>query len=469
MRHLTLALALLLACNKNRDEGPPKPTAPAVAEHPKPEAPKVHTEKRGALTWIEDDYPAAVAQARAEKKPVFLDAWALWCHTCLSMRSYVFTDPSLAPLADRFVWVGIDTEQPRNAPIVAQFTPEVWPTFYLIDPTDESILGRWAGSGSVAQMRAFLTDGERAMQQAHAAEATGDDPLALLVQGDRAAQGRNYAGAAKLYEQALAKAPADWPRRADALGAWLLALWRSDAGKCVDLGLARMNDTGNAASAADFAAFATFCADELPAKDPRIEKIRRAAAARWQALIDDASAPLTPDDKGDVYGLLIDTLGQLGDAKGARAAAEARLALLDKAAAEAPDALAASTYDWARADTYLTLGRGEEAVAFLSKRENAAPDDYNPPYWLARVLQKLGRHADALAAMDRALAKITPPRKAAALSIKASIQEAMGDKPAAAATLRELLAHYKRLPPGLVRPGQIDGTEKRLIKLEGGK
>jgi len=303
------------------------------------------------------------------------------------------------------------------------------------------------------------------MQQAHAAGATGNDPLALLVQADRAAQGRQHAEAAKLYEQALAKAPADWPRRADVLGSWLMVLWRSDPGACVDLGLAKMNDTGNAASAGDFAAFATYCADELPAKDPRIAKIRRAAAVRWQALIDDASAPLTADDRGDVYGLLIETLGKLGDQKGARTAAEKRLALLDEAVAHAPDALAASTYDWARADSYLTLGRGDEAVAFLQKREAAAPDDYNPPYWLARVLLKLGRHADALAAMDRALAKITPPRKGAALSIKASIQEAMKDRTAAAKTLEELIAHYQGLAPGLLRPGQLEGAQKRLAAL----
>jgi tetratricopeptide (TPR) repeat protein len=477
MRQIPLAVALLLAsaCGQTKEQPSAKPSPAPAAEPPK--APEVHTEKRGPLSWIEDDYPAALARARAEKKPLFVDEWALWCHTCLSMRSYVFTDPTLEPFADRFVWLGIDTEQPKNAPAVAKLTPEVWPTFYLIDPTDEAILGKWAGSGSAAQMRAFLADGERAMQQAHASEATGNDPLALLIRGDRAAQARQYAEAAALYEQALAKAPADWPRRVDVLSSWLMVLWRSDPSKCLDLGLTRMGDTGNAASAADFAAFAVFCADEVEQannekkapRDPRIEKVRRAAVAHWQKLVDQPAAPLTADDRGDVYGLLVLTLGQLGDKKGARTAAEKRLALLDKAVAEAPDAMAAATYDWARADSYLALGRGDEAIAFLEKREAGAPDDYNPPYWLARVLMQLGRYPDALAAMDRALAKITPPRKGAALSIKATIQEKMGDKPAAAATLRDLIAHYKTLPPGLIRPGQVEGAEKRLAALEPAK
>jgi hypothetical protein len=216
MRTIVLAAALLAACSKTTDQSSPKPVPAPAAEPPRPAAPEVHTGQRGPLAWIEDDYPAALARAREKKVPLFLDTWALWCHTCLSMRSYVFTDATLAPFADRFVWLGIDTELPANAPAVAKFTPEVWPTFYLIDPTDETILGKWAGSGSVAQMRAFLTDGERTMQQAHAGDATGDDPLALLVRADRAAQEKKYPQAAELYEQALAKAPADWSRRADA-------------------------------------------------------------------------------------------------------------------------------------------------------------------------------------------------------------------------------------------------------------
>ncbi|MBV9949383.1 MAG: thioredoxin family protein, partial [Myxococcales bacterium] len=39
---------------------------------------------------MEDDYPRALAEARARHLPLFVDAWAAWCHTCLSVRSYVF-------------------------------------------------------------------------------------------------------------------------------------------------------------------------------------------------------------------------------------------------------------------------------------------------------------------------------------------------------------------------------------------
>lgn len=35
-------------------------------------------EPKSALPFIENDYPKAVALARARKKPIFVDAWAPW-------------------------------------------------------------------------------------------------------------------------------------------------------------------------------------------------------------------------------------------------------------------------------------------------------------------------------------------------------------------------------------------------------
>src|SRR5688500_17030216 len=51
-----------------------------------------------ALSVIDDDIPAALAEARATGKLLFVEAWAAWCHTCISMKNYVLPDPSLVPL-----------------------------------------------------------------------------------------------------------------------------------------------------------------------------------------------------------------------------------------------------------------------------------------------------------------------------------------------------------------------------------
>jgi len=44
-------------------------SASALAAPPEPRSP---------LPFIENDYPKALAEARAKKKPIFADAWAPW-------------------------------------------------------------------------------------------------------------------------------------------------------------------------------------------------------------------------------------------------------------------------------------------------------------------------------------------------------------------------------------------------------
>ena len=56
----------------------------------------------------------------------------------------------------------------------------------------------------------------------------------------------------------------------------------------------------------------------------------------------------------------------------------------------------AQTFDYARANAYVALGRADEAVAMLTRRERELPDSYEPPARLARVLFKSGRLPEAL-------------------------------------------------------------------------
>src|SRR4051812_6080158 len=60
--------------------------------------------------FVEDDVAGAAARARAEGKALFVDAWAPWCHTCLSMKNFVLGDPSLGALEDRVVFASVDTD-----------------------------------------------------------------------------------------------------------------------------------------------------------------------------------------------------------------------------------------------------------------------------------------------------------------------------------------------------------------------
>jgi len=451
-----LIVFTLLSCQKS----PP----PEVAK-PAPTAREPAKTAVGPIRWVDDDLPGALASAKAAGKPLFIDAWAPWCHTCLSMRSYVFSDVTLAELADRFVWVAVDTEKPSSADFLAKYPLDVWPTFFIVDPADGEVAGRWLGSMSLQQLRGFLEDGERTVQLAHAGQMKPDDPLALVRAGDKLALQGKLAEAASRYAEARAKAPADWPRRTEALVGQARALQRAkDYSPCVDLGLSEVARAGNGPNAGDFTSFALDCADELPKDDPRVEKMRRAGLDRLLGLETDDKAPLSADDRGDIWRMIWDLREKLGDADGAKEAAQKRVALLDDAAAKAPDAQAASTFDWARAESLLYLGRGPDAAKLLEKSEAALPDDYNPPSRLARVHYEQKEYGEALAAVDRALAKVYGPRKGNVLGLKTDILDKQGRKDEARKVAEERVALYQGLPQP--SPDALAAAKKRLQALQ---
>ncbi|MBC7975026.1 MAG: thioredoxin family protein, partial [Myxococcales bacterium] len=255
-----LAIAIVLAaCGKK--PAPPKadpgaartvePAAEAKAPTGDPCA-KAHAEGGEVMPWIADDLPSALACAKQRKVPVVLDLWAPWCHTCLSMQSTVFTDASFQPDVARFVFASLDTDKEINADAVAKYPLSAWPTFYVIGEDKstgqpDAVLARFVGAASVAQFHAFLDAGVKAQQGG----AAGAD--AHLLGAERAITVKDLATAEQELTQALAKAPADWARRPDALTTLIhTKRKRGDIAGCLDVADKSLDDTGSAAAATDF-------------------------------------------------------------------------------------------------------------------------------------------------------------------------------------------------------------------------
>ncbi len=114
------------------------------------------------------------------------------------------------------------------------------------------------------------------------------------------------------------------------------------------------------------------CAGHLP-DGPDREAARKAAVARLQAITARPPEGATVDDRADALGILAEALEASKDAAGAKKAQEARLALLEEAARSARTPDEAHTFDYLRANTYVALGRGDEAVRMLEQRERELP------------------------------------------------------------------------------------------------
>jgi thioredoxin-like negative regulator of GroEL len=478
MKRLLAIAIVLAACDKkpasqpDRAEAAARPAATAGerAAHSPAADPcaKAHAEGREVMPWISDDLPSALACARQRKVPVVIDEWAPWCHTCLSMQSTVFTDASLAPDVDRFVFAALDTDKEVNAAAIAKYPPSAWPTFYVIgqDATTgvpDAVLARFVGAASVAQFHAFLDAGVKALQGG----AAGAD--AHLLGAERAIAVKDLATGEQELAAALAQAPAGWSRRPDALTSLITTKRRrKDVAGCLDVAEKSMADTGNAAAATDFIVSAMMCADELKADAaaaPRIRKLRERAADRLAKLVADDKAPLSVDDRSDALANLREILDALGKHAEARATAENQRALLDDAAAKAGTPMAAMTYNWQRCEVYTYLGVPLEIVPALEKSAADLPREYDPRARLGWIYLKADKLPEAAKWTDEALRMVYGPRKSRVLGQRVEIAHKQHDAAAEKRFAQATVQLWESLPPGQANPEALAKAKDALAAL----
>jgi len=399
---------------------------------------------------------------------LFVDAWAVWCHTCSSMKHTVLGSPALAPLSKRVVFASVDTDRPENAAFLDKYAVTVWPTFFMIDPASGTLLGYWPGAASLRELSGFVDGSLDALDRLESKNLAPDSPLARLLAAKDAQASHDYAVAAKGYAALIAAAPADWPRRSEALLGWIQSLFQSDgAAKCARTGVKHLSEVSGAAMPADYCYYTLACIAHVHGAEQK--KLRQPVVARLRELTSHPPAGASADDRADALGILTEALLASGDRKGAGEASHKRLAILEAAAAASPTPEAASTYDDGRAGAYVALGRPDEAIKMLEKREQQLPDSFEPPARLASVLADLKRWKEALAAIDRALAHAYGPRALRYLALKARIQHALGNRKGRLAALETEVKGYKALARGQSNARGLRDAERRLREARAGK
>jgi thiol-disulfide isomerase/thioredoxin len=470
-----LSLCLALGCQPSITEVDPAAPAPALEPPSEPDAvpdasvapASAQHAEHGGLDWFVDSPEAALAEARQSGKLVLIDLWAPWCHTCLSMREYVLTAANLGALREQLVLLAVDTERAENAAVLERWAVSTWPTLYLVDGAGQ-VHARWVGAASPAQLTRFVRDGlhAQALSMGRAQKLPADAPLMLLSAADAASAKGDNNEAVALYRRALISAPADWPRRPESWVALAGALRKlGNQEDCMNIGLEVLGgaagELGASASATDFVYHVRNCTEALDPKDARKKTLATLAEQKLSELCLSQSAELTPDDRSDACGLLAEQRSELNDRPGERRALGERLRILEQAARGMPDAVAL-TYDWARCETLIKLGRASAAVRLLEARERALPDDYNPPYYLARVYKELGGGDKGLRAVERALGLAYGPRRVGMQTLKVDMLLLKGKTAEAEQTLRAQLLEYQGLPAGQRQPAREAAVAKRL-------
>jgi tetratricopeptide (TPR) repeat protein len=172
------------------------------------------------------------------------------------------------------------------------------------------------------------------------------------------------------------------------------------------------------------------------------------------------------DDHSGLYEVLVEARKADGDKAGEKAVAEEWLTYLEGEAAKAPNPDARAVFDSHRMLAAMTLEQPQRAIPALEQSERDLPNDYNPPARLTTLYRLSGRLDDALAASDRALAKVQGSRRLGVLSGRADLYVARKDPASAAKTLEEALAYAKTLPAAQVSSRQVEGLQKKLEGLK---
>jgi thiol-disulfide isomerase/thioredoxin len=456
------ALVLWLGCSPAPDpislpvpQPAPEPIA-SVAPVPTPTSVPAPPHAKPALHLVEDDVPRALEEANKAGKALFVEVWAPWCHTCLSMKSFVLPDPAVVALGDRVVFAAVDSDRPDNAAFMGRYEVNVWPTLFVLDPKDGAVLGMWQGAASVAELRRFLT--ESVDSRDAALDPKG--PLAPLMEARRAHAARKFRDAARHYQTALDRGGAGWSRRSEALYGLLFAEYRQGRwSQCVDHGVAHAASIEGAAVPTDFCSILLECAGHVADADQK-KRARDAVLERLRRHTDAPPADASVDDRSDALSLYGSTLRASGDDQGARRASERQLALLEEAARQAPNVEAAATFDYARMNAYLALGKGDLAVAMLRERTSQQPTNYEPFARLGQTLLALKRIREALAPLEKAVELSYGPRRLQYLDTTAAAHAALKDAAGERAALERLVAEWEKLDPE-------QRNERRAKKLAG--
>lgn len=385
------------------------------------------------LRVFHDDFEGAKAAARSTGTLLVSDAWAPWCHTCISMQQLVLTPEGLAPVAGKVTLVEMDTDKASSADFVARYPVAAWPTFTAIDPHDGTMLAQWVGAASTQAFVGFI---ERSLLLLSQKRAGALPPVeGQLAIAREAEVQKRYPDAASLYEEIAKVAP---DRASEALLGAIRNHFKAGAFEACAT-LARP-----AGEASDFAAYLSYCADALP-DGPLRRDARTWARTSIQQAAQAPRAGASVDDQVDLLMLLSELEASMGEPSHASATRKRALALIEQDINAAPSR--APIHDYLRSRLLLAEARGEEAVAILRARTAEQPHNYEPFARLADALAKLERFNEALETYRAAIARSYGPRKLRYMQAQADMLEKLGRRDEATAVLRETLQGWRALPP----------------------
>lgn len=141
----------------------------------------ISAQQKGIEFLTDTVFENVLARAKAEKKLIFMDCYAVWCGPCKYMDASIFPDEKLGEFHNaNFINVKYDMEKPYSSVIREKYNIKAFPSFLYLDATGE-VVHRAVGSSQTAAE--FLEISKLATDEGANFRAINE----LIKKGDRSA------------------------------------------------------------------------------------------------------------------------------------------------------------------------------------------------------------------------------------------------------------------------------------------
>ena len=113
------------------------------------------------IIFVESDWKKALAEAKKQNKPIFLDAYTTWCGPCRMLKQHTFTDKAVAEYFNKnFINVALDMEKGDGLAVAEKYQIRAYPTLIITDADQKSvsISEGYIGPGELMQFGKYVID-----------------------------------------------------------------------------------------------------------------------------------------------------------------------------------------------------------------------------------------------------------------------------------------------------------------------
>ena len=92
------------------------------------------------IRFVAKNWNSVLALSRRLHKPIFVDAYAVWCAPCQDLKARTFTDPGIAAyFNEHFINVTMDMEKGEGLKFADDYVVDSYPTLLFIDSSGKLI------------------------------------------------------------------------------------------------------------------------------------------------------------------------------------------------------------------------------------------------------------------------------------------------------------------------------------------